>query len=57
MKISHYDKELSNKLRQIQKELLDWANKAERGKLQKKDIERMKCESNLLQKLIANKEL
>lgn len=52
-----YDAVLGSKLRQIAREIGDWAKKSEKGKLKPADIERMKFESAELMKLISNKEL
>lgn len=57
MHIGHYDAELSSKLRQIARELKDWATLAEKNKLGLNHIKRMKFEADSLQKLIGNKEL
>ena len=57
MEMGHYDSKLGSKLRQIQRELKEWAEKAKKNKLRLADIERMELESELLRQLISNKEL
>lgn len=57
MHIGHYDAQLGSKLRQIAQELKDWATLAEKNKLGPNHIDRMKLESDLLTRLINNKEL
>lgn len=51
------DQELGKKLRQISRELEEWANLAEKDKLSKPHIERMRLERLELLRLISNKEL
>ena len=57
MHIAHYDAELGAKLRQIQVELKEWADLAEKGKLSDAHAARMRFESDSLNNIISNKEL
>ncbi len=57
MHIGHYDKELGSKLRQIAREIKEWADLADKNKLGTNHVERMRFESDSLTRLIGNKEL
>lgn len=57
MNIGHYDKELGTKLRQIAKEIKEWAGLAEKKKLGPNHVERMRFEAESLSRMIGNKEL
>lgn len=49
--------DLGVKMRQVSKELLEWSEKAEKGKITQKDIERMRYERKEILKLINSYEL
>ena len=57
MRIAHYDASLSSKLRHIQRQLEEWADKADTGRLSPRDAERMRFEAKALTDLMSNKEL
>lgn len=51
------DNQLHSKLRQVARELLEWAERGDKGKIGQRDTDRMRFEASELEKLISNKEL